>query len=150
MSNNDILGCYGCFHASIVDGKSPSECRECQMCLRNPIIMSRKDNPKTIVVEGIEFPFPIDMYITRDRLMYEDYMRAKKLLQAIQEELNKRPQTNIPKHDPWKDYYPVHDPQPQPYNPWWTGWKTPTWKKTTDQPVEPDYSYCKIRLKGKE
>lgn len=110
--------------------------------------MSRKDNPKTINVDGIDFPFPIDMYITRDRLMYEDYMRAKKLLQAIQEQLDKRQQyEKIPKHDPWKDWYPsIPDPQPQPYNPWW-GHTRPTWKyeKTTseDKTVQDTEFTCK-------
>lgn len=123
---SDQLSCNGCFHASVVDGKTPNpECKECLMCLRNPAILSRKDNPKTIIVEGVEFPFPIDMYITRDRLMYEDYMRAKKILQAIQEELDKRQHSNIPANDKWRDYpiYPATDPQP--YYPWWT----PTYRK---------------------
>jgi len=145
---SDQLGCYSCFHASIVDGKSPSDCRECAMCLRNPAIMSRKDNPKIINVDGIDFPFPIDMYITRDRLMYEDYMRAKKIVQAIQEELDKRQPGNVPRHDPWKDWYPQVPGQPKPYNPggWWI--HQPNWKyqkhTTSDNTREsPAESYCK-------
>lgn len=75
--------CKSCFHSKTQTGKSDASCRECNICIRNPEFASKRNFDKKITIEGVTFEAPMDMYISRDRMRYEDYMRMKKIMEAL-------------------------------------------------------------------
>lgn len=122
--------CDGCYHCIKKDTCSiPSNDQECAICIRNPSNLSRRDLEREIEIDGTKFKAPLDMYISHDRMKFEDFMRTKKIIEAIEQARRDRvpqwpdPKTNIP--DPWKPWVP-----PQPYYPYvptypvyWQKWK---------------------------
>lgn len=77
-----MSNCKGCFHSTEKDEYSPNV-KECQICIRNPEFASKRTTDRTVIIEGIAFDVPMDMYVTKDRMRYEDYMRMKKILDAL-------------------------------------------------------------------
>ena len=87
MSNG--YTCDGCFHCKKANGTGteivaiPGADVECSICIRNPSNLSRRDLEREIEIDGTKFKAPLDMYIARDRMKFEDYMRTKKIIEAI-------------------------------------------------------------------
>jgi len=88
--------CKNCFHSISKKGEPDASCRECNICIRNPEFASKRNFDKKITIEGVTFEAPMDMYITRDRMRYEDYMRMKKILEALAtKDLEKRKEDEL-------------------------------------------------------
>jgi hypothetical protein len=125
------LTCEGCYHAirlnygssanSGADGPSVA-CRECELCIRNPSVFSDRTLQKEVIIDGVAFTAPLDLYITHDRKRFDDFLLMKKI-QEILETQKKTP--IIP------DIYPQPHPYPNyPNNYWRTRW-TYTCSKTS-------------------
>jgi len=69
------------------------------------------------MIEGVTFEAPMDMYISRDRMRYEDYMRMKKILEALA-----RKDLESKKRDPVEEWpkFPIVPLGPGSY-PYWIG-----------------------------
>lgn len=118
--------CEGCYHAN-KNGNCGTD-QECSLCIRNPSLISSRILEKEVEIDGIKFKAPMDMYIAKDRMKFEDYMRTKRIIEAIDAAKRTRP-TQWPERkddNPWyvppQPYYPFH---PQ-YPVYWA--KTPPWQ----------------------
>jgi len=78
-----LTRCKNCFHSISQKGELNPNCRECSICIRSPEYASKRNFNKKIEIEGVTFEAPMDMYISRDRMRYEDYMRMKKITEAL-------------------------------------------------------------------
>lgn len=122
------ITCEGCYHSKI-DGSCGND-KECSLCIRNASLMSSRTLEKEIEIDGVKFKSPMDMYITRDRMKFEDYMRTRKIIEAI--ESARREKT------PYQNPYPGGTiPQPNyppplyPEGPIY--WCRKEWEKTTSR-----------------
>jgi len=87
--------CRNCAYSK--DGK-PSDCEECQVCSRNPSLLSKKFTPR--MFRGRKIERPIDFYISK-----EHYKLLKEILEEeIRRTLSKTKRIPVLTDNPW-DYW---------------------------------------------
>lgn len=127
MSNNNPMTCTGCYHST--KEETPSICRECEICIRNPSVFSNRTLEKTVDIDGVAFTAPMDLYITHDRKRFEDWLFMKKLQEiAISR----------------KDFTPMPNPMPYPNPASYPNYPSPYWRTKwyTKQVYTEDMQKC--------
>jgi len=91
-----MSNCKNCYHEK--KDKPDPNAPECQICIRNPEYPSKR-MPKEIILEGVLLEVPQDMYIAKDRKLFEEKVHLSK--EITKDKTRIQDNTYYPNWNPW-------------------------------------------------